>query len=151
MDQRRLKVVTAKIGLDDHYRGIVSVSEALRDAGMEVVYLGTGQRVDGVVASVVQEDADAVGLSFLCGGHLQVTRRLLDQMRARGLGDVALVVGGVIPDEDVAALKDMGVREVFLPGTPLETIVQHFSSIGQWLEGERRTRSAAVSPSAPAI
>ncbi|MEW6034098.1 MAG: cobalamin-dependent protein [Chloroflexota bacterium] len=124
MSEQKTKVVTAKVGLDDHYRGIISVTEALREAGMEVVYLGTGQRVDGVVSTIMQEDADVVGLSFLCGGHLQVMKRLLERMKEKGLEDVAVVVGGVIPDEDISRLKEMGISEVFLPGTPMEAIVK---------------------------
>jgi methylmalonyl-CoA mutase C-terminal domain/subunit len=120
----KLKVITGKIGLDDHYRGILSVNKALTDAGMEVVYLGTGQRVDSTVEAVLQEDADAVGLSFLCGGHLQIMRRFMNRMKERGLDNVLVVVGGVIPDQDIPKLiNDIGVSHVFLPGTPLKDIV----------------------------
>jgi len=118
----KIKVVTGKIGLDDHYRGILSINKAFTDAGMEVVYLGTGQRIDGMVEAVLHEDADVVGLSFLCGGHLQIMRRFLDKMKACGLDDVLVVIGGVIPDQDVPELKDIGISEVFLPGTPLKDI-----------------------------
>ena len=119
----KAKVVTGKIGLDDHYRGILSVNKALTDAGMEVVYLGTGQRVDNMVEAALQEDADVVGLSFLCGGHLQIMQRFINRMRERGLDNVMIVLGGVIPDQDIPKLKDIGVAEVFLPGTPLKDIV----------------------------
>lgn len=129
MAEKKLKVITAKIGLDDHYRGIVSVTEALREAGMEVVYLGTGQRVDGVVSTVIQEDADVVGLGFLCGGHLQVIRRVMERLRDKNLGHVRVVVGGVIPDDDVPKLRSLGVSEVFLPGTPMKAIVEHFAGL----------------------
>ena len=118
----KLKVVTGKIGLDDHYRGILSVNKAFTDAGMEVVYLGTGQRVDTVVEAVLHEDAHIVGLSFLCGGHLQIMRRFINKMKERGLDDVLIVIGGVMPDQDVPKLKEIGVSEVFLPGTPLKDI-----------------------------
>lgn len=121
----KIKVVMGKIGLDDHYRGIVCVTQALREAGMEVVFLGTGQTVDGMVNAVVQEDADVVGLSFLCGGHVQVMRRLLARMRDKGVERPLLVVGGVIPDEDVEKLKALGVDEVFMPGTPMASIVSY--------------------------
>ena len=110
----KVKVVTGKIGLDDHYRGILSVNKALTDAGMEVVYLGTGQRVDNMVEAVLQEDADVVGLSFLCGGHLQIMQRFINRMRGRGLDSVMIVIGGVIPDQDLPKLKEIGVSEVFL-------------------------------------
>lgn len=118
----KVKVVTGKIGLDDHYRGILSVNKALTDAGMEVVYLGTGQRVDTIVEAALHEDADVVGLSFLCGGHLQIMQRFINKMKECGLDDVLVVIGGVIPDQDVPKLKDIGVSEVFLPGTPLMDI-----------------------------
>ncbi|MBI2859280.1 MAG: cobalamin B12-binding domain-containing protein [Chloroflexi bacterium] len=121
----RIKVVTGKIGLDDHFRGIICVTEALREAGMEVVYLGAGQTVDGLLSAVLQEDADVIGLSFLCGGHLQVVKRLKTRMRARGMGKKLLLVGGIVPEQDVPLLKAMGVAEVFLPGTPMAAIVRY--------------------------
>ncbi|OIP28722.1 MAG: methylmalonyl-CoA mutase [Deltaproteobacteria bacterium CG12_big_fil_rev_8_21_14_0_65_43_10] len=125
----KLKVVTGKIGLDDHYRGILSVNKALTDAGMEVVYLGTGQRVDSMVEAALQEDADAVGLSFLCGGHLQIMQRFMNRMRERGLDNVLVLVGGVIPDQDIPTLiNDIGISQVFLPGTPLKDIVNFLQS-----------------------
>lgn len=125
----KLKVVTGKIGLDDHYRGILSVNKALTDAGMEVVYLGTGQRVESMVEAALQEDADAVGLSFLCGGHLQIMQRFMNRMKERGLDSVLVVVGGVIPDQDIPKLiNDIGVSHVFLPGTPLKDIVDFLRS-----------------------
>ena len=120
----KLKVVTGKIGLDDHYRGILSINKALTDAGMEVVYLGTGQRVENMVEAALQEDADVIGLSFLCGGHIQIMQRFMNRMRERGLDSVLVVVGGVIPDQDIPKLiNDIGVSHVFLPGTPLKNIV----------------------------
>jgi methylmalonyl-CoA mutase C-terminal domain/subunit len=122
-NKKRIKVVTAKIGLDDHFRGIISVSQALSDAGMEVVYLGIGQRIDNVVNAVVQEDADVIGLSFLCGGHVEIMRRLMEKMKEQHLDDVLVVLGGVIPEEDMPKLKELGVAEIFLPGTPLKDIV----------------------------
>lgn len=126
-DGKNIKVITGKIGLDDHYRGIIAVSEALRDAGMEVVYLGTGQRIDGVIRAIVQEDADVVGLSFLCGGHVEIMRRFMGQMQERGLDRVLTVVGGTIPDYDIPSLKELGVAEIFLPGAPLKDIVDYVS------------------------
>jgi len=124
---QKIKVITAKIGLDDHYRGIITVTEALRDAGMEVVYLGTGQRISGVTRAIVQEDANVVGLSFLCGGHLELTRQFMEAMREHNLDRVITVLGGVIPETDIPKLKELGVAEVFLPGTPLEDIVSFVS------------------------
>ncbi|MHC1585903.1 MAG: cobalamin-dependent protein [Candidatus Syntropharchaeia archaeon] len=118
-----VKVVTGKIGLDDHYRGIISVNKAFSDAGMEVVYLGTGQRIDSMIEAAIEEDADVIGLSFLCGGHVEIMRKFMKKLKEKGLDDVLVVVGGVIPDEDIPKLKEMGVAEVFLPGTPLKTAV----------------------------
>lgn len=121
----KMKVIMAKIGLDDHYRGIISVTEAMRDAGMEVVYLGAGQRVDGVVAAAIQEDADVIGLSFLCGGHVEIMRRFMGRLKEQDLNHILVVVGGVIPDYDIPQLKELGVAEVFLPGYPLKEIVRY--------------------------
>jgi|SRR3990167_4827457 len=120
----KTKVITAKIGLDDHYRGIISVTEALRDAGMEVVYLGAGQRIDGVIAAAVQEDAHIIGLSFLCGGQVEIMRRFMGRLKEQGLNNILVIVGGVIPDSDIPRLKELGVTEVFLPGSPLKDIVR---------------------------
>lgn len=124
----KIKVVTGKIGLDDHFRGILSVNKALTDAGMEVVYLGPGQLVDTFVEAVLQEDADVVGLSFLCGGHLQIMERFINKMKELGLDSVLIVIGGIIPRRDMIKLKDMGVSKVFLPGTPLGDIVEFIRS-----------------------
>ena len=124
MESKRIKVITGKIGLDDHYRGIISVTEAFRDAGMEVVYLGTGQRIPGVVNTVIQEDANVIGLSFLCGGHVEIMRRFMKTLHERGLHHVLVVIGGVIPDDDIPKLKELGVAEVFLPGIPLKEMVE---------------------------
>lgn len=120
----KIKVVTGKIGLDDHFRGILSVNKALTDAGMEVIYLGTGQPVDTFVEAVLQEDADVVGLSFLCGGHVQIMHRFMDKMKEQGLDNALIVIGGIIPRRDIIKLKEIGVSEVFLPGAPLRDIVE---------------------------
>lgn len=120
----KIKVITAKIGLDDHYRGIISVTEAMRNAGMEVVYLGAGQRIDGVVGAAIQEDADVIGLSFLCGGQIEIMRRFMGRLKEQDLDHVLVVIGGVIPDSDIPKLKELGVAEVFLPGYPLKGIVR---------------------------
>jgi len=119
-----IKVITAKIGLDDHYRGIIAVTEALRDAGMEVVYLGTGQRIEGVISAAIQEDAQVIGLSFLCGGQVEIMRRFMSRLKEEGLDHILVIVGGVIPDYDIPKLKELGVAEVFLPGQPLSEVVR---------------------------
>ena len=125
MVKQKIKVITGKIGLDDHYRGIISVTEALRNAGMEVVYLGAGQRFDVVIKAIMQEDADVVGLSFLCGGHVEIMRRFMNKLKENNLDHVLVVVGGVIPDDDIPKLKELGVSEVFLPGAPLKEIADY--------------------------
>lgn len=125
MVKKKIKVITGKIGLDDHYRGIISVTDALRNAGMEVVYLGAGQRFDTVIKAVIQEDADVIGLSFLCGGHIEIMRRFMNLMRENSLEQILVVVGGVIPDQDIPRLKELGVAEVFLPGAPLKDITDY--------------------------
>jgi len=119
-----MRVITAKIGPDDHIRGINAVSQALRDAGMEVIFMGTGQRVDGVVAAAVEEDVDVIGLGFHYGGQLETTRRLMAGLRERGLDHIAVIVGGVIPPQLVDKLREEGVAAVFPPGSRLEAIVE---------------------------
>ncbi|MEE9201833.1 MAG: cobalamin-dependent protein [Dehalococcoidia bacterium] len=129
--ETKVKVITAKIGTDDHYRGITAVTQALRDAGMEVVFLGTGQRVDSVIATAAQEDAQVIGLSFLCGGHLPVMRRFMNALSEQGLGSIPVVVGGTIPPQDVPRLKELGVAGVFIPGTSLSEITGFVRSIAR--------------------
>ena len=119
----KIKVVIGKIGLDDHWRGIVTISDALQKAGMEVVYLGVGQKVDGFIGTLLQEDADVAGLSFLCGSHLEIMRQFMNRLRERNLDHILVIIGGIIPLEDIRTLKEIGVAEVFLPGTPLQRIV----------------------------
>ncbi|RMH77517.1 MAG: methylmalonyl-CoA mutase [Actinomyces sp.] len=114
-DQAPIRVVLAKLGLDGHDRGLKVVARILRDAGMEVVYLGLRQTTDSIVAAVEQEDADVVGISMHNAGHLTLCRRMLDALDAAGL-DTPLVIGGIIPDDDVAELRRMGVAEILHPG-----------------------------------
>jgi methylmalonyl-CoA mutase C-terminal domain/subunit len=135
--ERPYRVVVAKPGLDGHDRGAKVIARALRDAGFEVVYTGLHQTPDQVVQAAVQEDADAVGLSLLSGAHLTLVPRILDGLRAAGRADVLVVVGGIIPDEDIPTLKGMGVAEIFTPGAPLP-------SIGQWLADALDEREEAL-------
>jgi methylmalonyl-CoA mutase C-terminal domain/subunit len=121
---RRLRVVVAKPGLDGHDRGAKIIARALRDAGMEVIYTGLHQTPDQIVETVIQEDADAVGLSILSGAHMTLVPRVVDLLREHGVDDVVVTVGGTIPSEDVAALKQLGVAEVFTPGASTEAIVE---------------------------
>jgi methylmalonyl-CoA mutase, C-terminal domain len=124
--KRPYRVVVAKPGLDGHDRGAKVIARALRDAGFEVVYTGLHQTPEQVVSAVVQEDADAVGLSLLSGAHLTLVPRVIEGLATEGRGDVLVVVGGIIPEGDIPALKAQGVAQVFTPGAPLP-------SIGQWL------------------
>lgn len=133
--QRRYRVVIAKPGLDGHDRGAKVIARALRDAGFEVVYTGLFQTPESVAEAALQEDADAVGLSLLSGAHMTLIPRVVDELRARGLGDVLVFAGGIIPVEDVPALRAHGVAEVFTPGTPLPTITG-------WLEAALDAREA---------
>ena len=121
---RKIRVVIAKPGLDGHDRGAKVIARALRDAGMEVIYMGLRQTPEQIVAAALQEDADAIGLSILSGAHMHICPRVLELLEARGLGDVLLVVGGIIPDVDIPKLREMGVKGIFLPGTPMQQIVE---------------------------
>lgn len=121
---RPLRIVIAKAGLDGHDRGAKVIARALRDAGMEVIYTGLFQTPEQIVQTAIQEDADGIGLSILSGAHMTLFPRILEQLRARGAGDILLFGGGTIPPEDAAELKRLGVRELFTPGTPLSTIIE---------------------------
>jgi methylmalonyl-CoA mutase cobalamin-binding domain/chain len=118
-----IRVLVAKVGLDGHDRGVKVVARALRDAGMEVIYTGLHRTPEQVIASAVQEDVDAIGVSLLSGAHMTLLPRLLELMRQRGIDDKVLIAGGVMPDEDVATLKGMGVAEILGQDTPPATIV----------------------------
>ncbi len=125
---RKIRVVIAKPGLDGHDRGAKVIARALRDAGMEVIYTGLRQTPEQVVSAALQEDADAVGLSILSGAHMHICPRLMELLREKGLDDVLVVVGGIIPDIDIPKLREMGVRGVFLPGTPMQEIIDFISA-----------------------
>jgi methylmalonyl-CoA mutase C-terminal domain/subunit len=121
--ERKIRVVVAKPGLDGHDRGAKIIARALRDAGMEVIYTGLHQTPEQIVETVLQEDADAVGLSILSGAHMTLVPRIAKLLDEQGAGDVVLVVGGTIPREDVAELKELGVAEIFTPGSSVGEIV----------------------------
>ncbi len=123
MSERKIRVLIAKPGLDGHDRGAKVVARALRDAGMEVIYTGLRQTPEMVAESALQEDVDAVGLSILSGAHMALVPRVIELLRANGQSDVKVFVGGIIPDEDIQALKDAGVTGVYGPGTITEEIV----------------------------
>jgi len=129
--------VVAKPGLDGHDRGAKVIARALRDAGFEVVYTGLHQTPEQVVHAVIQEDADAVGLSILSGSHLTLVPRIIEQLAEAGRADVLVMVGGIIPEADIPVLKERGVAAVFTPGAPLE-------SIGSWLESALDAREAEL-------
>ncbi len=120
--------MVAKPGLDGHDRGAKVIARALRDAGMEVIYTGLHQTPEQIVETVIQEDADAVGISILSGAHMTLVPRILELLRAEGAEDVLVVLGGTIPAEDAAALKEQGVAEVFGPGAPTSAIVEFLQS-----------------------
>ena len=120
--ERKIRVVVAKPGLDGHDRGAKIIARALRDAGMEVIYTGLHQTPEQIVETVIQEDADAVGLSILSGAHMTLFPRVREELVARGLDDVMLFGGGIIPDADIATLKEQGVSEIFTPGATMVSI-----------------------------
>jgi methylmalonyl-CoA mutase C-terminal domain/subunit len=120
----KIRVLVGKPGLDGHDRGAKIVARALRDAGMEVVYTGLHQTPEQIVATAVQEDVDAIGLSVLSGAHMYLFGRVLELLREKGVDDVVVFGGGIIPPEDIAALKAMGVKEIFTPGTSTQDIVR---------------------------
>src|SRR6476646_7022579 len=122
-DGRKLRVVIAKPGLDGHDRGATVIARALRDAGMEVIYTGLRQTPEQIVSAALQEDADVIGLSILSGAHNHIVPRLMELLKAQKLDDVLVVIGGIIPDVDIPKLKEIGVKGVFLPGTPMQDIV----------------------------
>ena len=133
---RRYRVVVAKPGLDGHDRGAKVISMALRDAGFEVIYTGLHQTPEQVVEAVIQEDADAVGLSLLSGAHMTLFPRVIELLRAQGADDVLVFGGGIIPDGDIAKLQEMGVAKVFTPGASI-------ASITEWLEQALDQREGA--------
>jgi methylmalonyl-CoA mutase, C-terminal domain len=121
--RRKIRVVVAKPGLDGHDRGAKIIARALRDAGMEVIYTGLHQTPEQIVETVIQEDADAVGLSILSGAHMTLIPRILELMRERDIDDVVVIAGGTIPGDDIAELKKLGVSEVFTPGASTQEII----------------------------
>lgn len=120
--KRKIRVLVAKPGLDGHERGAHVVAYGLRDAGFEVIYTGLRQTTEQIVNTAIQEDVDVVGLSILSGAHLSLTKKVLDELKNQNAEDIMVIVGGIVPDEDVGRLKEMGVREVFTAGTPISTI-----------------------------
>jgi methylmalonyl-CoA mutase, C-terminal domain len=122
---RKIRVVVAKPGLDGHDRGAKIIARALRDAGMEVIYTGLHQTPEQIVETVLQEDADAVGLSILSGAHMTLVPKVIELLKAQDAGDVVVTVGGTIPAQDIPELKELGVAEVFTPGAPTQAIIDY--------------------------
>jgi methylmalonyl-CoA mutase, C-terminal domain len=120
---KKIRVVVAKPGLDGHDRGAKIIARALRDAGMEVIYTGLHQTPEQIVETVIQEDADAVGLSILSGAHMTLVPRIMELLSEQGIDDVVVTVGGTIPSDDVDTLKEMGVAEVFTPGASTQEAI----------------------------
>jgi len=120
---RKIRILVAKPGLDGHDRGVRVIARAYRDAGFEVVYTGLHQTPEQIVAAALQEDVDLIGLSCLSGAHMSLFKRVLELLKANKAGDVMVIGGGIIPEEDIPELKKLGIKEVFLPGTSLDKIV----------------------------
>jgi methylmalonyl-CoA mutase C-terminal domain/subunit len=123
MNERKIRVLVAKPGLDGHDRGAKVIARALRDAGMEVIYTGLRQTPEMIASAALQEDVDAVGISILSGAHNTLCPRIVNLLRENGMDDTLVLVGGIVPQEDIKTLKAIGVSEIFLPGTSTEDIV----------------------------
>jgi len=126
--EKKIKILLAKVGLDGHNRGVIILSKALMDKGMEVIYMGSFRKVKDVARTAIQEDVDMIGLSFLGGEHLVFSKKMLDEMSEKGIR-IPLLVGGVIPSEDVPELKKMGVKDVFITGMSLDKIADRIKEI----------------------
>ena len=124
MTEKKIRVLVAKPGLDGHDRGAKVIARALRDAGMEVIYTGLRQTPEMIVEAAIQEDVDVIGLSILSGAHMTLFPRVMRLLAENGLDDVLVVAGGIIPDDDVPALKEIGIAGIFGPGTPTEAVVR---------------------------
>jgi len=136
---RKIRVVVAKPGLDGHDRGAKIIARALRDAGMEVIYTGLHQTPEQIAETVIQEDADAIGLSILSGAHMTLVPKVVELLRDQGVDDVLVTVGGTIPADDIPELKELGVSEVFTPGAPTQAIIDFIS-------GNVRQQAARAAP-----
>ena len=133
MAEHPLRILVAKPGLDGHDRGAKIIARALRDAGMEVIYTGLHQTPEMIASAAVQEDVDAVGLSIMSGAHMTLFPAVIDLLRAKGASDIGVFGGGIIPDDDIPRLKELGVAEIFTPGSSTQDIVQ-------WIRGHIQAR-----------
>ena len=131
---RPIRVLVAKVGLDGHDRGAKVIAAAFRDAGIEVIYLGLRQSPEMIVEAALQEDVDAIGISILSGAHMTIFKKILEQMKLKGLDNVLLFGGGIIPKEDISKLKEIGVGELFTPGTPTYETIDY---VKKWADEHR--------------
>ena len=125
---QKIRVVLAKPGLDGHDRGVKVIAQALRDAGMEVIYTGIRQTPQAIINAVLQEDASVLGLSILSGAHNHLLPKVMELLKANQMDDVLVVAGGVIPDEDIPGLKAVGIKEIFTPGTSMQKVVDYINN-----------------------
>jgi len=132
---RKIRIIIAKAGLDGHDRGAKVIASAFRDAGIEVIYLGLRQTPEMIVEAALQEDVDAIGISILSGAHMTVFKKILEQVRQKGLDNVLLFGGGIIPKEDINKLKEIGVGELFTPGTPTHETIEY---VKNWVSEHRK-------------
>lgn len=137
MAARKIRILIAKPGLDGHDRGAKIIARALRDGGFEVIYTGLHQTPEMIVAAAIQEDVDAIGLSIMSGAHMTLAPDVLEQLAARDAGDIAVFLGGIIPEDDIRVLKERGIQEVFLPGTSTVDVIS-------WVETHIRPRLEAA-------
>jgi methylmalonyl-CoA mutase C-terminal domain/subunit len=121
---RKIRILLAKPGLDTHERGVKLIAVSLRDAGMEVIYSGVFQTKESIAQTALQESVDIIGLSFLCGAHLELTKDILDELNRKGAGSLPVICGGIIPDEDYVQLKSLGIKEIYGPGTSIQIIIE---------------------------
>lgn len=133
--ESKIRVIVAKAGLDGHDRGAKVIAAALRDAGMEVIYTGLRQTPEMIVEAAIQEDADVIGISILSGAHMTILPKIKDLMKQKGIDDVLLTGGGIIPEEDIKALNEMGVGQLFTPGAPTTAIADY---IKEWVKAHPR-------------
>ena len=133
---RKIRVIIAKAGLDGHDRGAKVIAAAFRDAGIEVIYLGLRQTPEIIVEAALQEDADAIGISILSGAHMTIFMKISEQMKLKKMNDVLLFGGGIIPKEDIAKLKEIGVGELFTPGTPTHETIAY---VKKWVQEHRKS------------
>lgn len=135
MEKKKIRILVAKPGLDGHDRGAKVLCRSLRDAGFEVIYTGLRRTPEEIVGSAIQEDADVIGLSILSGAHNTLFPKIMDLLKEKDAGDITVIAGGIIPDEDIPVLKKIGISEVFLPGSSTEDIVK-------WIEGNVKGSSS---------